>query len=67
MGEWQDISTAPKDGSAFLGYDPGDTWPSAMRWQAYDAEDVAEIGEPGFWTYCEDLIADAAGGASPPH
>ncbi|CAM5769727.1 hypothetical protein [Bosea minatitlanensis] len=62
---WQDISTAPKDGMAFFGIGPDDAYPQAMRWQAYSADEIEEIGEPGYWSYCEDLIGDVTGSASP--
>lgn len=64
---WQDIATAPKDGTVFFGIGPNDAYPQAMRWQAYSADEIEEIGEPGYWSYCEDLIGDVTGSASPQH
>jgi hypothetical protein len=62
---WRDIASAPKDGEIFLGTGPEEAWPVAMLWQAYDADDAAEIGSDGYWTYAEQLIADVTGEAKP--
>ncbi|WP_038367787.1 hypothetical protein [Bosea sp. UNC402CLCol] len=64
---WQDIASAPKDGTVFFGIGHDDAYPQAMRWQAYSADEIEEIGEPGYWAYCEDLIGDVTGSASPLH
>ncbi|MBA4220146.1 MAG: hypothetical protein C0458_05380 [Methylobacterium sp.] len=64
---WRDIASAPKDGEIFLGTGPEEAWPVAMLWQSYDADDAAEIGSDGYWTYAEQLIADVTGEAKPTH
>lgn len=56
---WRPIETAPKDGTAFMVWAGGYEWPEVVRWEAYSAEDAEEIGEPGYWTYAESLMADA--------
>jgi hypothetical protein len=62
---WLSMDSAPKDGEIFLGIGPEEAWPVAMLWQAYDADDAAEIGSDGYWTYAEQLIADVTGEAKP--
>lgn len=64
-GEWQHISTHPRDDKPFLGMSADDDWPMAMKWQPYDEDEAAETGEPGFWIYCELLVADVTGAAEP--
>lgn len=64
---WQPIDTAPKTGEVFLGTAPMEPWPSAMLWQAYDADDAAELGEAGFWAFAEQLVSDVEGQAKPTH
>lgn len=56
---WRSIETAPKDGSVFLVWADGFEWPEAVRWDAYDAETAEEVGEPGYWTYADELLANA--------
>ena len=67
MSDWSDISTAPRDGTAFFGIGTDDQYPQAMRWKAYTATEIEAIGEPGYWDYCEDLIGDVMGAAFPTH
>lgn len=64
---WLDISTAPKDGTAFLGIGTSDKYPHAMEWTTYDDEVAEETGEEGYWSYCEALINEVTGGAEPTH
>lgn len=65
--QWQPIETAPRDGTVFFGIGPADRYPQAMKWETYSPEEAEEIGEHGYWTYAEDLIADVAGQAEPTH
>lgn len=64
---WQPIETAPKDGTAFLGYLPADRFPAVCLWQAYEPADAAEIGADGYWAFGEDLIGDVEGHAEVTH
>lgn len=57
---WQDISTAPKDGSVILVYDPDELFPFAARWNEYfdgwvDAIDADVLVCPAKWTYLPTL------------
>lgn len=65
MSEGKDMSSAPRNGTVFFGMSSDDRWPQPMKWEAYSPDDAAELGEDGYWTYCEELIADVAGGANP--
>lgn len=58
MSEWHDIATAPKDGSAFMIWQPGYEWPEVVRWHDYDSELRDETGEDGYFAYAETLLAD---------
>lgn len=61
MSEWQDISTAPKDGTKFFLWAPGYEWPEVIYWEEYpDDEAIQEAGDDGFWRYADDLFADVA-------
>lgn len=62
MTEWQPIETAPKDGTALLGKDVAGDWPFVMKWEG---EPRAPNG--GYWAYCEALLSDVAGEATPTH
>jgi hypothetical protein len=55
---WQDATTAPKDGTPFMVWAPGFEWPEIVKWQAYSVEDAEEVGEPGYWTYAEEMLAN---------
>lgn len=57
--EWQDISTAPKDGKPFLAWGLGYKWPEVLRWFQYDADDALEAGEDGYFHFAEELLQDA--------
>jgi hypothetical protein len=58
MSEWQPIETAPKDGTTIQLWSPGNRWPDAGNWVAYEPDEQEETGEPGFWQYAESLIGD---------
>lgn len=60
LSGWQDISTAPKDGTRFHVWADGYEWPETVLWELYDEETAEEIGEVGYWTYAETLMSDAA-------
>jgi hypothetical protein len=47
MSEWQPIETAPKDGTAFIGYSPEYGWAGTVRFDLEDDEDP-EIGNPNW-------------------
>lgn len=58
--QWQDIATAPKDGSAFMAATSFYEWPEVLRWEAYAPEDAEEVGEEGYWRYAEEILANVA-------
>lgn len=60
MSEWQDISTAPKDGLPIMAAMSSYEWPEVIQWEEYDQDDAEEVGEPGYWRYAEDVISDVA-------
>jgi hypothetical protein len=62
---WQPIETAPKDGTNIFVWSPGFEWPEVVTWNEYSPEDAEEIGEDGFWTYSEELLAMATDSPSP--
>jgi hypothetical protein len=57
---WLPIETAPKDGKPFLAIGRRYDWPEVVKWEDYDAELAEEIGEPGYFTFAEALLADAS-------
>lgn len=61
--EWRDIegTPAPRDGKPFEVWGRHFKWPEAAKWQEYDADDAEEAGEPGYWAYAEEVLADAMG------
>ena len=49
----------PEDGKPILALDNDDSeWPVAVQWNKYDAENAEELGEEGYWNYCDPLLAD---------
>ena len=56
--DWKDIALAPKDTTILLGWCEDMDWPEAIKWVAYDPADAEEIGEAGYWTYAEQLLAE---------
>jgi len=60
MSAWQPIDTAPRDGTAILAIAVGYEWPEVIRWEAYPADIAEELGEDGYWTFAEQLLADVA-------
>jgi hypothetical protein len=57
---WQDISTAPKDGTIIFVWADDYQWPEAVFYEKYDDETAAEVGEPGYWRFAEGILADNA-------
>lgn len=62
---WRAIETAPKDGTVIHVWASGFQWPEAVRWEDYSAELAEELAEDGYWTYAEDLMADATESCEP--
>lgn len=62
---WRAISEAPMDGTVIHVWAPGFEWPEAVRWQVYDPDAAEEIGADGYWTYAEELLADATDDCAP--
>lgn len=58
MAEWQDIASAPKDGTPFMVWADGFEWPEVIRWYPYDEDTAREVGEDGYWHYAEELMHD---------
>lgn len=56
---WQPITTAPSDGTPFFVWADGYEWPEVIRWYPHDEETVEECGEAGYFSYAEELLADA--------
>jgi hypothetical protein len=47
---WRPISTAPRDGTDVLIYDPTDTKnPVAVDWYSHDADTPGWLGNPTHW------------------
>ena len=57
---WNDFANAPKDGTPILIRDEGNFGPfsASVRYQLYDADDAEEIGELGYWCYCDETLND---------
>lgn len=45
---WHDACYAPKDGTYFLGWDPGSTYPYVCRWLVPDGESWTRVGVDAF-------------------
>lgn len=61
--EWHRIKekSPPKDGTKIMVWANGSEWPEAIYYELYDDDDLAKVaGEPGFWRYAEQLVADWA-------
>lgn len=64
----RNLATAPKAvpaGMALLVILPGNDFPEAVHWVEYDDDLKAEVGEDGYWTYREALVADATDDINP--
>lgn len=57
---WMPIETAPKDGKPFLAIGPDYNWPEVLKWEAYDEDVAEEVGEPGYFTFADELLANVA-------
>ena len=54
MSEWKPIETAPRDGTAFLGYSPKYGWVGTVRYDLVD-DDEPEIGNPN-WEFLGSTV-----------
>jgi hypothetical protein len=58
--QWQDISTAPKDGKPFFVWADGYSWPEVVMWGKYSEQDAKELGVEGYWQYADENLAEIA-------
>jgi hypothetical protein len=59
MGQVQQpIATAPQTGVVIHVWGPDYKWPETVKWVKYDDDLAQELGEDGYWTYAEELLAD---------
>lgn len=65
MGEWLPISSAPRDGTIFLVWGKHYEWPEVVKWERYSPADAEEVGEDGYWTYAEELLAEVTDSCCP--
>ena len=56
--QWRPIAEAPRDGTPFMVWTPGHEWPEVIRWYFYDDDTAKEVGEPGYWHFAEQSMAD---------
>lgn len=62
---WQDIATAPKDGTLIHVWATCYEWPETVRWENHDPTIAEEIGEQGYWRYADDLLTEATDSCCP--
>lgn len=55
---WRPIESAPTDGAVFHVWADGFEWPEAVKWEIYPPSEAEEVGEAGYWTYAETLMAE---------
>lgn len=56
---WQDIATAPRDGTVFLGFKPGWDYPMPCAWERPSEDDGSHSGAPNAWVYADWLQHDS--------
>ena len=56
---WQPMSSAPKDGSVFLGLRRSWDFPQPVCWQQPDCDDGSHPGEMWAWVYADWVMHEA--------
>jgi hypothetical protein len=60
VSEWQPIETAPVDGRPIFVWADGFKWPEVVVWVNFSDHDAKVAGEPGYWRFADDLLAEVA-------
>jgi hypothetical protein len=58
---WHPIETIPVDGSDVQVWSTKSNVTETIRYEKYEPQDAAEVGEIGYWRYSEDLLDEVAG------
>lgn len=56
---WEDIESAPRDGTVFAGWRRGWDFPQSMCWEKPSSDDGSHAGCVGHWVYADWLQHDA--------
>lgn len=60
MSDWQDMTTAPRDGTIIFVWADGYQWPEAILYEKYDDDIAAEVSEQGYWRFADGILSDHA-------
>ncbi len=67
MPGWRPISTAPKDGTVFLGWSEREWFAQPICWERPNCDDGSHPGEPNEWVYADFDLHARTGVVSPTH